>query len=119
MTAMRKQDMTDNELDALLAEATVPDLPAGFADRLNRRLEAAPAANVIAFPAVKPRPVRRPWLSALPLAASLAFGLYLGAAGSLPESLASLAPAAIADTADALLGLGIEDTESFLNGDLS
>ena len=115
------KNMTDMELDQLLAQATQPDLPKGFAERLQAKLEQPAASNVIAFPArqqVKPS-TRRYWLSAIPLAASLAFGIYVGAAGSLPDSLSGLESSLVSDATDSLLGVGIEDTESFLNGDLS
>lgn len=117
---MNRKDMTDKELDKLLAAASQPALPDGFAARLQARLEEPVVDNVIAFPqrSERPAPPRRMWLAALPLAASLAFGIYLGAAGTLPESLSGLDTSLVSDAGDAL-GLGIEDTESFLNGDLS
>jgi anti-sigma factor RsiW len=121
MTAMTNKHMTDMELNTLLAQVKQPELPAGFAERLQARLEQPAASNVIAFPArQQQRPsARRYWLSAIPLAASLVFGIYLGAAGSLPESLSGLESSLVSDATESLLGVGIEDTESFLNGDLS
>jgi hypothetical protein len=59
------------------------------------------------------------WLSAVPLAASLVLGFYVGTMESLPDSVASLAPGLFADATDAVLDIGTEDTESFLNGDFS
>ena len=117
---MTRKDMTDLELDTLLAGASRPGLPEGFASRLQTRLDEPAHSNVIAFPqrAARPASSKLAWLAALPLAASLAFGVYLGAAGSLPESLSGLDTSLVSDAGDAL-GLGIEDTESFLNGDLS
>ena len=118
---MDKKNMSDIELDKLLAAARQPELPKGFAERLQAKLEQPPASNVIAFPQRKPVPAsnRRVWLSAIPLAASLAFGIYLGAMGTLPDSLAGLESSLVSDASDTLFGIGIEDTESFLNGDLS
>jgi hypothetical protein len=120
MMAMNDPRMTDMELDQLLAQARSPALPQGFADRLQAKLERAANSNVVAFPQARAKPAhaRRYWLSAVPLAASLAIGIYLGAAGSLPESLAGLDSSLVSDASDAP-GIGIEDTESFLNGDLS
>jgi hypothetical protein len=113
---MDKNMMTENELDRLLAKATTPGLPDGFAARLSARIDTEAADNVIAFPQARAAPRKRFWLSAIPLAASLACGLYLGAQGSLPETLETTLFASATDT---LPDLGIEDTEAFLNGDLS
>jgi hypothetical protein len=108
MTAMT-HNMTDKELDQILHQVRQPVLPEGFAARLQQKLETAKDDNVVAFPQRKPAPTipRRFWLSAIPLAASLVFGLYLGAAGI------QLATSDDAEEAS----LGIEDTESFLNGE--
>jgi hypothetical protein len=113
--------MTDIELDHLLATTRQPHLPQGFADRLHRKLEQGAASNVVAFPqrAKQTRAQPRLWLSALPLAASLAIGIYVGAKGSLPDSLSGIESAFLNTATDSGLSIGIEDTESFLNGDLS
>jgi hypothetical protein len=118
---MDRHEMTDHELDRVLAGARKPQLPDGFAERLQARLEQPEKSNVVAFPQAQAAAPsrRRVWLSALPLAASLAIGIYLGAAGGLPDSLNLFGSTATADATDTLLGVGIEDTESFLNGDLS
>ena len=117
---MTRKDMTDMELDTLLTGASPPNLPDGFAARLQAKLDKPAVSNVIAFPlrAARPAQSKLAWFAALPLAASLAFGIYLGAAGSLPESLSGLDTSLVSDAGYAP-GLGIEDTESFLNGDLS
>jgi hypothetical protein len=77
---MTRDVMSDTELDRLLALATVPAVPEGAEARLMARLAQVEAGEtVVTF---KPRQRRLvPWLSALPLAASLACGIYLGAAG--------------------------------------
>jgi hypothetical protein len=118
---MDKNQMTDHELDQLLAAAQQPKLPNGFAERLQAKLNVESQSNVIAFPQkhVASSPRRRIWLSAIPLAASLAIGIYVGAMGTLPESLSGLEGTLISEASENLLGIGIEDTESFLNGDLS
>jgi hypothetical protein len=120
MMAMDKDNngLSDEDLDQLLAQASRPAVPKDFAARLQEKLERPADNNVIAFPQrQKPtaKPISRLWLSAIPLAASLAFGIWVGAADKLPESLSS----PFITTADADGNLGIEDTESFLNGDLS
>jgi hypothetical protein len=113
---MDNNKMTDAELDRLLATATTPELPKGFSSRLQAKLDATASTNVIAFPKRTATPHKLYWLSTIPLAASLAFGVYLGAQGSLPETLETTL---FASATDMQTDLGIEDTESFLNGDLS
>lgn len=82
------------EIVAVLAHASVPDLPAGAMDRLMARIaETPPQAEVIAAAPRAPfgrtagrTAVRRPaWrlAAAVPLAASLALGLWLGAHGKM------------------------------------
>jgi hypothetical protein len=118
---MNKTPMTDAELDKILRSVRQPPLPKDFADRLQAKLEAEQINNVIAFPGRKPEPrqSRRIWLSAIPLAASLAAGLYVGAVDSLPRSLSAFEFTLVADSSDQTIGSGFEDTEAFVNGDLS
>ncbi len=118
---MAKNQVTDAELDAMLKAATQPKLPGGFADRLRAKLEQPAASNVIAFPQRKAPRVKstRHWLSAIPLAASLAIGLYLGAQGILANSFTGMSTSLVADATDSAVDIGIEDTESFINGELS
>ncbi len=75
----------ERELRAVLAQASQPQLPAGAADRLMARIAAEPqAGRVIAFaPRAKAqRPFWR-YAAAVPLAASLALGVWLGANGRM------------------------------------
>jgi hypothetical protein len=118
---MTKTPLTDAELDKILQSTRQPELPEGFAGRLQARLEAEQRSNVIAFPLRKiPTPSsRRIWLSAIPLVASLAAGLYIGTLDSIPASLAALESTLVADATDQTIGSGFEDTEAFVNGDLS
>lgn len=119
---MTQDKFSDTALDLLLKNAKQPQLPEGFAERLQAKLNAAPTSNVIAFPqkstTAKPSS-QRGWLSAIPLAASLAVGLYLGAMADLPDVLSGLEDAVASISGATDLGIGIEDTESFLNGELS
>jgi hypothetical protein len=112
-------NMTDKELDQLLGHASTPLLPDGAAKRAAAR---ALGENVVAF---KPKAVAANqntstirWLAALPLAASLAIGIYLGTLGSgsyvLPESLAGGATA----YEDAVVS-GVEDMEDLTDEDVS
>jgi anti-sigma factor RsiW len=67
--------ITDQNLDRLLNAASHPDRPLGAEQRLMRRIALETPSQAVS-------PGRKlAWLSALPLAASLAFGFYLGQAG--------------------------------------
>ncbi|MGL4592432.1 MAG: hypothetical protein ACRCVZ_11345 [Aestuariivirga sp.] len=90
---MTKGSGEDPELRRILALATTPEPPTGAADRLMARLAAVETtAQVVPF---RPRATRRPswfaYAAAVPMAASLALGIYLGAMGKLDRLL----PAAI------------------------
>lgn len=100
------------EIDLVLGLASTPVVPAGAADRLLARIR-VPEAEIVPF-----RPKRKaprsflPYAAALPLAASLALGIYLGAAGRMDVVL----PATLTDTAsisdesfDDLGGIGDAD----------
>lgn len=75
----------EQEIDKVLALASAPDLAEGAAARLMARIAVEPqAARVIPMAPHSPArgsPLR--YGAALPLAASLALGVYLGAQGSL------------------------------------
>jgi hypothetical protein len=66
-------EMSDDALNQLLAQASIISAPTGAEDRLLRMLGPAPVARHL-----QPRWALR---AALPLAASLALGIYLGAGG--------------------------------------
>lgn len=107
---MTRNSMSDHELDRLLAMASKPVAPEGAEARLMAKLN---PENVIAFR--QRQGAERSalsWLAALPLAASLAFGLWLGIAGVganlLPESLGGDSVAAIDDAAVS----GIDEAEA-------
>jgi hypothetical protein len=68
--------LTDQELDQLLAHATKPNPPVGFEQKLLAKL----GSNIVAFPQKKKSSLL---VLALPLAASLALGLWLGSAGTI------------------------------------
>jgi hypothetical protein len=119
---MTKEPFSDRDLELLLNKAMQPELPHGFAERLQAKLLAEAKSNVITFPQkrIQPAPSRRGyWLSAIPLAASLAAGIYLGTMAELPSMFSGLQDAMASLSNDTSLDLGIEDTESFLNGELS
>jgi hypothetical protein len=114
--------ISDTELDKLLGAIKQPALPTGFAERLQAKLQVEKPSNVIAFPQKREKSAtsqRGYWLSAIPLAASLALGIYVGAMGNLPDVFSGLDTVVASAADDTGLDLGIEDTESFLNGELS
>lgn len=117
MTGADKTMMTDRELDTLLAGATSPQLPEGAVARLMARTAApsdAPVSNIIPLRRAEAPRSRMAWLAGLPLAASLAIGIYLGAAGSAtalnPLSVLSSTSTA---TGDSDTGSGIDDALDF------
>lgn len=123
-----KTPITDSELDRLLSLASTPRPPADAGARLLAALQAAPAqpqpSNVIAFTpraAQKPQPRSGglvPWLAALPLAASLAAGVWLGAMGNVPDFVSSASTVATASV-DGDVPSGVEDVESLTEDDFT
>lgn len=121
----RPENMTEHsaearEIDAVLGLASVPGVPAGAMERLMARIAVEPqqplAAEVIAF---APRPRLRTGLlrfaAAVPLAASLALGVYLGAEGKMDFMMPSAITGGMALNDDVLiddLG-GVGDADAF------
>lgn len=103
-----------HEIDQLLSLASTPALPEGAASRLMQRIAEPQTAQVIAFPPA-PRRTRGTLFrlaTAVPLAASLALGIYLGAKGSLDFMLPSAITGGVAlndDPPDDLGGVGEAD----------
>lgn len=112
--------MTDKELDRLLGLASHPAPAADAAARAAARaMRDAEKSNVITFaPTQAPQRSTIGWLAALPLAASLAAGIYLGSAGLgayvVPESLGGGAL-----TEEEAVLSGIEDMEDLSDEDVS
>ena len=99
------------ELRRILALATAAEPPAGAVDRLMARVAQGGAASSVVH--LRPRTApRRSWFAyaaALPLAASLILGIYLGALGKLD----TLLPSAI--TGDVALNID-PDSDTDLTG---
>lgn len=112
--------MTDGDdgIDRVLALATVPELPPGAIERLMARIE---PGNVVQFqPRLKTRSVIFRYAAALPLAASLALGIYLGAKGTLDFALPAAVTGEIAsndDTPDDFSG--VSEAEQYAEDNLS
>lgn len=104
----------EREIDRVLGLASSPELPEGAAARLMARIAEEPqAARVIPFAPRTPSrrsPLR--YAAALPLAASLALGVYLGAKGTLDFMLPTAITGGVAlneDVPDELGGVGEAD----------
>ena len=106
------------ETAAVLAHASAPPAASAAAARLIARIadeaQELPPAKVLEF-SPRPRPVARRVLrfaAALPLAASLALGVYLGAKGTLDFMLPTAITGSVAlndDLPDELGGVGEAD----------
>lgn len=100
-------------IDRVLGLANAPAIPAGAEARLMARIGAEAGGTVIGFrrPAAR-RPSLFRFAAAVPLAASLALGIYLGARGEfdfmLPSALTDTA-ALTEDAPDDLGGVGEAD----------
>ncbi len=98
-------EMSDEELDRLLQLADEPVVPKGASERMMARLaksQSLPAANARVLPPAA-------W-SAVPLAASLLVGIYLGMA-NVGSSYAVLAGAEDTTWEETDLGSGLEEAE--------
>ncbi len=105
-------DSGRREIDAVLARATAPVVPDGAHARLLARLaQSAARPNVVPFAPPHRRSGNwRVWPAMVALAASFAFGIYLGADGTAD----GLWPVA-SDDAASVIGLG--EAGDFLDGD--
>lgn len=115
------QPMNDGDIDRLLALATVPDVPPGAMERLMARIEPEAAGNVILFrPAARTRSVVLRYAAALPLAASLALGIYLGAKGSLDFALPAAVTGSVGSADDPVPDFsGLSEAEQYAEDNLS
>lgn len=102
----REESGEARAIDAVLRLATDPVLPAGASDRLMARIAEEPQeARIIPF-APRQRPGLFRYAAALPLAASLALGVYFGAKGTLDFMLPSAITGSVALNDDGLDELG-------------
>ncbi len=108
----------DAALARLLKRATDPAIPEGAETRLMAAIQLAEQqSNVVEF---EPRPRFQRWAVGLPLAASLALGIYLGANGTLDSYMPdSIIGQSLADTSDSEPTSGLDDVESYAEGDLT
>lgn len=110
-----RMQITDLELDKLLAAASRPVPLPGFEQRLAQRMAAQEAqgagSNVIAFRQRKAAPAssRARWPFAAALAASLAIGLWLGGSGQLSSLIDQASDTAMLDSSTGFAPAGLED----------
>lgn len=120
-------EMTDNELDRLLTLASKPPLASDAQKTLLAKIAADKPANqvgnVVNFPiaAKKSSPIASPigWLAALPLAASLAAGIWLGAAGQGTDYLFGISDELAGVTDIFAASTGIDDAENLTEESLT
>lgn len=105
--------MNDAELDRLLHQATRPVVPLGAANRIASRVA---QMELLQKPAQK-SDLR--WLAGLPLAASLALGIFLGTQGYGDDVLGATSSAALATTLDSEFETGTEEAEQVAEEDVS
>jgi len=112
-------ETTRKRLDLVLAAATDPELPAGAVERLLARLDGEDRVVAMPSPGYSLRPVLG-WSAALPLAASLALGIYLGAMGSLDRFLPESVTGELTgrEEGDADLS-GVSEAEAWAEEDMS
>jgi hypothetical protein len=112
----------ERSTESLLRLASDPAVPEGAMQRLMARIAVEPQQARVVIPLPQRAPVRRSPLSyaaALPLAASLALGVYLGAQGALDFMLPTAITGGVAlndEAPDELGGVGEADAyaeESF------
>ena len=112
------ENQMDAALDELLKRASDPSIPEGAEARLMTAIQATEQhLNVVQL---QPRPRIQRWAVSLPLAASLVLGIYLGARGTLDSYMPdSIVGETLADTVDSEPTSGLDDAESYAEGDLT
>ena len=117
---MERYDETqmDAALEKLLKRTTDPAVPEGAEARLMRAIQSVEQQlNVVP---IQPRPRMQSWTIGLPLAAALALGIYLGSKDTfdayLPEAITD---GVSADMSDSMPSTGLDDAESYAEGDVT
>ena len=108
----------DAALEKLLKRATEPSVPEGAEARLMLALQSAGQhSNVVPF---QPRPKIQNWAIGLPLAAALVLGIYLGSKDTFDAYLPDvITDGASADMSDSMPSTGLDDAESYAEGDVT
>jgi hypothetical protein len=117
---MEKYDETqmDAALAKLLKRATDPAVPEGAEARLMLALQSVEQRlNVVPF---QPRPKMQSWTVGLPLAAALALGIYLGSKDTFDAYLPdAITDEVSVDMSDSMPSTGLDDAESYAEGDVT
>jgi hypothetical protein len=116
---MEKYDETqmDAALEKLLKRATEPSVPQGAEARLMLAIQSVEQRlNVVPF---QPRPRMQSWTIGLPLAAALALGIYLGSKDTFDAYLPDTITDGMADMSDSMPSTGLDDAESYAEGDVT
>ena len=116
---MEKYDETqmDAALVKLLKRATDPSVPEGAEARLMLALQSVgQQSNVVPL---QPRPKIQNWAIGLPLAAALALGIYLGSKDTFDAYLPEAITDGMADMSDSVPSTGLDDAESYAEGDVT
>ena len=102
------ENQMDAALDRLLKRATDPAIPQGAEARLMAAIRTVEQqSNVVKF---QPHQKIQSWAVGIPLAASLALGIYLGARGTLDNYMPdSIIGETLADTSDSEPTSGLDD----------
>ena len=105
-------------LEKLLERASDPAVPEGAEARLMAAIHVAERqSNVVKF---RPRQKIHRWAVGLPLVASLALGIYLGSKGTFDTYFPdSITDGTTADLSDSTPSTGLDDAESYAEGDLT
>jgi hypothetical protein len=116
---MEKHD--ENQMDAalekLLERATDPSVPEGAEARLMLAIQSVEQQlNVVPF---QPRPKMQGWAVGLPLAAALVLGIYLGSKDTFDAYLPDAITDGMADMSDSMPTTGLDDAESYAEGDMT
>jgi hypothetical protein len=112
------QSQMDAALEKLLKRATEPSVPEGAEARLMLAIQSVEQQlNVVPF---QPRPSIHSWTIGLPLAAALALGIYLGSKDTFDAYLPdAITDEVSADMSDSMPSTGLDDAESYAEGDVT
>ena len=107
----------DAALEKLLKRATDPAVPDGAEARLMLAIQSVgQQGNVVPF---QSRPKIQNWTVGLPLAAALVLGIYLGSKDTFDAYLPEAIIDGMADLSDSMPTTGLDDAESYAEGDVT
>lgn len=109
-------DLSDLELDRLLSHASLPSPNIDFESRLLEKLKVSAISNVVTFPRAMKAPF---WFVGLPLAASLIFGIWVGASDTASDYLSFTTEALAQNVVSLLTPQNKDDLDFFAEDNLS